>query len=319
MDPRVPDRPASGSLVRRSLRLVSPLALLLPWLLVRAERLPVKVFTIADGLPRDQVLRIRPGLRGDLWFCTVEGLSHFDGEVFTNYYVKEGLPAAWVRDVLETHSGAVWVATDGGLYEFDPRARRFTRLMVSDAGVGAGDAGGIYVLREDPAGRIWLGSETGVFWREDGTRGAAFHRVAIDPEKPSAPYRTSALVLDGTGTIWFNAGWDLCRRRKDGSIEHITQAQGLSVKSHPAAPIIALAVDDQGTVVGADEPVLPHVHPGGPFLQGVASSTWCVPRIVAVRDPTTREARRSAGAMPRSTTHPVNAHDVAGCAPSRER
>jgi ligand-binding sensor domain-containing protein len=46
---------------------------------------PIKTYTTADGLARDQVNCIRRDSRGFLWFCTEEGLSRFDGYKFTNY------------------------------------------------------------------------------------------------------------------------------------------------------------------------------------------------------------------------------------------
>jgi hypothetical protein len=34
------------------------------------ERLPIKTYTIADGLARDNVMRIRRDSKGFLWFCS---------------------------------------------------------------------------------------------------------------------------------------------------------------------------------------------------------------------------------------------------------
>ena len=45
----------------------------------RAEQLPIRTYTTADGLPRDRVYKIVPDPRGFLWFCTYDGLSRFDG------------------------------------------------------------------------------------------------------------------------------------------------------------------------------------------------------------------------------------------------
>ncbi len=45
-------------------------------LTIYAERLPVKTYTVADGLLRDMVSRIKQDSRGFLWFCTAEGVSH---------------------------------------------------------------------------------------------------------------------------------------------------------------------------------------------------------------------------------------------------
>ena len=52
--------------------------------LALAERLPVKIYTTADGLAQNVVNRIVRDSRGFLWFCTQDGLSRYDGYTFTN-------------------------------------------------------------------------------------------------------------------------------------------------------------------------------------------------------------------------------------------
>ncbi len=88
---------------------------------LRAERLPIKSYTIADGLAHNSVRRIVKAPRGFLWFCTDEGLSRFDGHRFVNYGTDQGLPRAVVNNLLETRGGDYWVATDDGLVQFNPR------------------------------------------------------------------------------------------------------------------------------------------------------------------------------------------------------
>src|SRR5215475_15946689 len=74
----------------------------------RAEQAPVKTYTTADGLLRDQVNRIKRDSRGFLWFCTSDGLSRFDGYSFTNFGTDQGLPHSEVLDLLETREGEYW-------------------------------------------------------------------------------------------------------------------------------------------------------------------------------------------------------------------
>src|SRR2546430_974147 len=87
----------------------------------RAERLPVRPYTVADGLADNVVNKIVRDSRGFLWFCTAEGLSRFDGYAFTNYGTAQGLPHTSVNDILETREGDYWVATSGGLGHFNPK------------------------------------------------------------------------------------------------------------------------------------------------------------------------------------------------------
>jgi ligand-binding sensor domain-containing protein len=86
--------------------------------LVRAEQLPIKRYTTADGLVRNQISRIVRDSFGFLWFCTQDGLSRFDGYSFSNYTTDNGLPSHGINDLLETRSGVYWVATDKGVSRF---------------------------------------------------------------------------------------------------------------------------------------------------------------------------------------------------------
>src|SRR6476619_7977222 len=108
---------------RQTHRLAILAFLLITWALqsAHAERLPIKVYTTADGLPNNNINKIVHDSRGFLWFCTVEGLSLFDGHTFVNFGIDDGLPRANVTDILETRDGEYWVATTGGLCRFRPR------------------------------------------------------------------------------------------------------------------------------------------------------------------------------------------------------
>src|SRR2546421_12478691 len=150
--------------------------LLLPFLLLlpafaHAERLPLKPYTVADGLPNNVINKIVRDSRGFLWFCTGEGLSRFDGYGFTNYGVDQGLPHSTVNDFLETRSGELWIATNGGLVLLNPKgmpsatvayANQKTQTMPMFTVVVPEDedrqARVINVLYEDRGGTIWCGS-----------------------------------------------------------------------------------------------------------------------------------------------------------------
>ena len=66
-------------------RLVAIFVVLISFAHSRAEQLPIRTYTTADGLPRDSIQTIVSDPRGYLWFCTSDGLSRFDGYEFVNY------------------------------------------------------------------------------------------------------------------------------------------------------------------------------------------------------------------------------------------
>src|SRR5262245_49172905 len=86
-----------------------------------AEQLPIRAYTVSDGLAHNHINRIRQDSRGFLWFATDGGLSRFDGREFTRYTQADGLPHAWVNDLIEARDGTWWVATDAGVAQFNPR------------------------------------------------------------------------------------------------------------------------------------------------------------------------------------------------------
>ena len=92
-----------------------------------AQRLPLKSYTVADGLPNNVINKIVRDSRGFLWLCTGEGLSRFDGYSFMNYGVDQGLPDRTVNDFLEARNGDLWIATNAGLARFSllPRSHEF--------------------------------------------------------------------------------------------------------------------------------------------------------------------------------------------------
>jgi hypothetical protein len=155
-----------------------------------AERLPIKTYTIADGLVSNKISRISRDSRGYLWFCTEEGLSRFDGYTFANYTTEQGLPSNWVDDFLETRSGLFLVATSAGLCVFDPLGvplsqdrlaeRPDARPMFAVYRPGMDElASTIKVLYEDGAGDVWGGTLRGLYRIEMVSGRATFHHVEL--------------------------------------------------------------------------------------------------------------------------------------------
>ena len=100
----------------------------------QAEKLPLKIYTAAEGLAHNSLNRIVRDSRGYLWFCTSEGLSRFDGYEFHNFGRRDGLPHRIVNDVLETRRGELWIATAGGLCQYAPKGSGRSRFRVYRVG-----------------------------------------------------------------------------------------------------------------------------------------------------------------------------------------
>jgi signal transduction histidine kinase/ligand-binding sensor domain-containing protein len=270
--PRTVDHSAAALLNARA-----PLAWLLVLFVVSsatAERLPIRTYTTEDGLAHARVRRMVRDARGFLWFCTIDGLSRFDGAEFVTYRTDDGLPDPWVTDLLTTRDGAYWVATNGGVARFDPLARRAARdgrrvgeepprpLFRGVAFEGSPIQRQVRVLLEDRAGRVWAGGRGGLSVLDRS--GSA---VTFRPVVPSPVAMVTSLVEGADGSLWIGTLGGLFHRRASGDVLPEPTAARAGVRH-----VRALASDDDGRLwVGHDEGLL--VLGPGAGVPRLASST----------------------------------------------
>lgn len=212
-----------------------------------AERLPIKTYTVADGLLRDNVYKIKQDSRGFLWFCTAEGISRFDGYSFTNFTTDDGLPDRHVNDFLETRKGDYLIATDDGLAILNPKGLRgaaenplFSVYLPENP-----QAKIISVLFEDRQGTVWVGTSGGLFRFVGKDNQFAFENVRISetlPEKDSPGI--VCLLEDRRGALWIGTqASGLFRLLPNGQVEHFTTANNLSSNN-----IVSLLEDKNGRI-----------------------------------------------------------------------
>jgi PAS domain S-box-containing protein len=194
-----------------------------------AQQLPIKSYTTVDGLAHDRVTRIVRDSRGFLWFCTVDGLSRFDGTHFTTYGREQGLPFPFINDLLEAGPGEYWVATHGGgavrlnlLNSPPPESgghtqSRFTAYPVGDRPT----TNRVRVLHRDRAGRLWAGTEGGLFLLEERKSEARFRHVELGlASPPDHLVQVWALLEDREGSLWMGTSVGLVRPLPDGRVFH---------------------------------------------------------------------------------------------------
>jgi len=177
-------RPLTSALITVSIALaVAPLYGALPGYAKR-------VWHAEDGLPEETVQAFAQTPDHFLWVGTTGGLVRFDGAQFVvfNRDNTSAFHENSVFSLLAARDGTLWIGTEGG-GAISYRNRSF-RLWTRADGLTNGY---IRTLREDASGRIWMGTDDGLFRlsggrvervdARDGVPAVAVHSIYLDRQQ----------------------------------------------------------------------------------------------------------------------------------------
>ena len=148
----------------------------------------------AGSLANNTIRDIHEDRRGDVWIATTDsGLNRIrrDGTV-ESFAGHGGLGAEYAMAITETPDGTIWVATGGGLGEYDGQS--FTlhaapRELPSNR---------LFGIESDDDGTIWIATEAdGVVRFRNGKSSAVTTRQGLPTDK------ILSLVDDKKGNLWF--------------------------------------------------------------------------------------------------------------------
>jgi diguanylate cyclase (GGDEF)-like protein len=185
-------------------------------------------FTTREGLSHPRVWSLRADSDGNLWIGTDGGgLDRLTNGVLSSFSTRNGLTNDFVWSIFEDREKSLWVGTNGGgvnqlrngrvvtltTREGLPSDFVWSVLRVRDGSllVGTEDGGvarvrdgmvtcfatfqelhdRVRALAEDTRGRIWIGTDQGLFWHEGGRlhpariaglEGARYFAIAVDHE-----------------------------------------------------------------------------------------------------------------------------------------
>ncbi len=97
---------------------------------VSGQKFHFENYNVQQGLIQSQVIAITQDSYDNLWFCTLGGVSRFDGKSFTNYSETDGLISNNTSNILADHNSNIWIGTLYGLSRFngsDFKNFRFTK------------------------------------------------------------------------------------------------------------------------------------------------------------------------------------------------
>jgi signal transduction histidine kinase/ligand-binding sensor domain-containing protein len=188
------------------------------------ERLPIRVFTTADGLGSSFVDGVFRDSRGFMWFSTRDGLSRFDGARFITYQISAKNSPPGIEGVFESSKGEYWITTTGGTYRFKPDSisesssplledKSDARPNLNAEFIGK-QRGGFY---EDADHQLWFVS--GKIYRVEEVEGkVSFKEFELKLPEKYAEQDILNVSKDGDGSFWIMTRLGLFRLLPDNRL-----------------------------------------------------------------------------------------------------
>ena len=74
-----------------------------------SQRKLIRNYTVVDGLPSNLIYNIVQDKQGYIWIATDNGLSRFDGQIFTSYNTSNGLPDNDILGIFTDENNHIWL------------------------------------------------------------------------------------------------------------------------------------------------------------------------------------------------------------------
>ncbi|MEZ4757900.1 MAG: two-component regulator propeller domain-containing protein [Flavobacteriales bacterium] len=174
----------------------------------------MRVFTVHQGMPNDNITAAFQDRNGDLWFGTDgAGFLRYAGERFVTFTLKDGLCSDLVMNMTTDADGDIWLGTyDNGVCRMDGMAQITTFDGLPNNTVWCGS--------KDDMGRLWFGTSGGLACVVNGV-------VQELPFLDSlADQRILSLHLTSDGTLWCGMRDGLARIGRDGSLDVLDASSG---------------------------------------------------------------------------------------------
>jgi len=196
----------------------------------------IRVFTIHQGMPNDNIYCSFQDNEGNIWFGTDgAGAIKFLGDRFVTYTVKDGMCSDLVMTIVADGQGDRWLGTyDNGVCRMDGMAIVTTREGLPNNTIWCG--------LKDRNDALWFGTNEGLTKIERGIP------VPLPPEIAMPELRILSLLEDAQGRIWCGTREGLAVVNTDGTTKRYPAGT-----NGPGRSIRAIIADGEGRLwLGSD-------------------------------------------------------------------
>jgi len=174
-----------------------------------------------NSLPTNEVLCLYEDRTGKIWIGTgAGGLSYYDRTKDRIVpYLGDGswpeLAHIYPRAISQDHFGKLWIGTYGDLRTIDPVTGKISKITFPRAAELHTESFVTLSFLEDSKGRIWIGTNNGLFEYVQGKISARFVHSPNNPASLSNNI-VKSILEDKDGSIWIATLGGLNRLLSDG-------------------------------------------------------------------------------------------------------
>jgi len=174
---------------------------------------PATPDTLAAAVLGNQIWAVMQDREGRLWAGSVQaGAAYRDTDGrwhgvpgFSGY--PDGARHSTVRDFLQTRSGAVWIATDGGgVLEYAPGEAGVRRIAHDPAVPPSLPGDSVRALLHDRSGNIWVATDLGIAHNNPQARIAFSLLPSPLQDNALSDTNVHSIFVDSRGRVWLGLG-----------------------------------------------------------------------------------------------------------------
>jgi signal transduction histidine kinase/ligand-binding sensor domain-containing protein/DNA-binding response OmpR family regulator len=188
------------------------------------------------SLDDSSVYAILHDSHGRTWAATMHGLNFFNDT--TDTFERIGNLGALTIDIVEDHTGALWLATQGGgLWQYQPDSRQLRQFIHQADDKASLPSDQVNAILIDESQRLWIGTSLGLCYLSDVAKGR-FQQVRLN-----VPSQNIMGIVEDHGVLWLPTDRGIVRYEPlpaGSTLQRFTRHDGLvSLQAQPSAVLKA--------------------------------------------------------------------------------